>query len=493
METFTVDLYLRVSTDRQANEGDSLEEQENELRKFCEYRGFRIHHVFIERGKSGGNTNRPEYQKMIKDIKNNKINAVVVKKLDRLSRSLMDFEQLMKLMQENTVEFISIKENFDTTNALGKAMLRVALVFAQLEREQTSERLIDVLAYRASQGLRNGGINPFGYTNINKELVPYKKEKDIIEVIFNHFLESKSTTLVSKFLNETGYRNRNGNLWDKKQIHKILHNPVYVGKVKWNDDLYPGIHPPLISAKCFEQVQAIFKRQQRIGQDSKTNAILQRLIFCGHCGSPMTPSHSINRHKVKYYYYRCTSTNSSEKGLSKCTVKNAPLKEAEKRLTQFLLMLSEEEHFKSVENRALKHNQSIEKELQAIKEETRLLEKKQEQVKDKKDRYFDSLISGQFSSAERSKINKRIDEMELEEKQVNAELYKKQFDATQKEEELIDLTGFKQILISFKTDYEEEAVNIRDYITKHVEKIMYYPDRLLVDFKMINWTVELVI
>lgn len=129
---FVVDLYIRVSTDRQVREGDSLEEQESELKKFCEFRGFHIHQIYIEKGKSGGNTNRPEYQKLIKDIEFRKVNAVVVKKLDRLSRSLLDFENLMTMMQSNEVEFISIKESFDTTTAMGKAMLRVALVFAQL-------------------------------------------------------------------------------------------------------------------------------------------------------------------------------------------------------------------------------------------------------------------------------------------------------------------------------------------------------------------------
>ncbi|MDD4804893.1 MAG: recombinase family protein, partial [Candidatus Pacebacteria bacterium] len=163
-DTFKVALYIRVSTERQANEGDSLEEQETELKKFCDYRNYQIHNIYIERGKSGGNTNRPEYQKLIKDVEKKKINAIVVKKLDRLSRSLLDFENLMKLMQQKDVEFISLKENFDTTNAMGKAMLRVALVFAQLEREQTSERIVDVMHHRASQGLFNGGRRIYGYS-----------------------------------------------------------------------------------------------------------------------------------------------------------------------------------------------------------------------------------------------------------------------------------------------------------------------------------------
>lgn len=217
---FKVSLYLRVSTDRQAKEGDSLDEQESELRKFCDYRGFHIHKTFIESGKSGGNTNRPEYQKLLADIESKKINAVVVKKLDRLSRSLLDFEQLMTRLQANEVEFISLRENFDTTTAMGKAMLRVALVFAQLEREQTAERIKDVFAYRAEQGLYNGGVRPFGYDSISSELVPHKQERKVIEFIFKLFLELKSTTLVAHECTLMGFKRRSGILWDSERFIK---------------------------------------------------------------------------------------------------------------------------------------------------------------------------------------------------------------------------------------------------------------------------------
>ena len=193
-EEMKVNIYIRVSTARQAKEGDSLDEQETELKKFCEYRGFQIRNIYIEPGRSGGTANRPKYQKLLKDIKANRVNAVVVKKIDRLSRSLLDFESFMRLAQEHNVEFISIKESFDTTSAMGKAMLRIAMIFAQLEREQTSERVTDTMTYRASQGLFNGGIPSYGYTNANKELIPYPKERQIVELIFEQFLNNKSTT-----------------------------------------------------------------------------------------------------------------------------------------------------------------------------------------------------------------------------------------------------------------------------------------------------------
>jgi len=488
--SFKVALYIRVSTDRQAKEGDSLEEQESELKKFCEFKRFRIHNIYIESGKSGGNTNRPEYQKLIKDIKKGKLNAVVVKKLDRLSRSLLDFEALMSLLREKNVEFISIKENFDTTSAMGKAMLRVALVFAQLEREQTSERLIDVLEYRASQGLYNGGVRPFGYTNVSKELVPYPKERVIVELIFAQFLDNHSTTLTAKTLNETGYRNRNNKVWDKRQIQKILQSPVYLGKVRWKTSLYQGIHQPIISEKQFQQTQHIFKNKIFF-RGSKTKALLQKRLFCDHCHAPMTPSHSLNKNKIKYYYYRCTQTQSAEKGKSRCPVKQVNFKIIEKQVITTLLSLSEETCFQVVENKVYKHNESIEKVCSAARENIQQLSTQLDTLKTKKDRYLDSLISSQFATSEREKINKRIEEMELDEKQLKARQYKQEFELAKTEEDHINLTQLKKLFITFKTDQiSEDYETLRTFIQTHIHKIHYNRTQSTIQFKLLPWPLE---
>ncbi len=486
-----VALYIRVSTERQANEGDSLEEQENELKKFCDFRQFAIHQVYIERGKSGGNTNRPEYQKLIKDIQKKRINAVVVKKLDRLSRSLLDFENLMRLMNENDVEFISIKENFDTTTAMGKAMLRVALVFAQLEREQTSERLVDVLGYRASLGLYNGGVRPFGYTNLNKELVPYKKEKDQIEFIFDKFLDNHSTTLTTKALNEIGCRNRNAKLWDKRQIQKILQNPVYIGQVRWNNQCYQGIHQPIISEKHFKAAQLIFKQKQHI-TESVTQALAQRLLRCGGCHSPMTSSHSLNKHKIKYFYYRCTSTQTPEKGRSPCSVKYINQKKLDHALIQGLIGLTHEQGFIPVENQILRHNLAIEREGQAILETLRLQESQLKQLEARKDKFFDSLISGEFSAKEREKIQEQINDMELKEKQQKGLIAKLTFDLTQKQDESIDNSRFKQMLINYRADHEQFSISEhKAFLSQHLTQIVFHKIHLDLQFKALPWPITI--
>ena len=483
-----VALYIRVSTERQANEGDSLEEQEKELKKFCDFRNFDIHNLYIERGKSGGNTNRPEYQKLIKDIEQRKIQALIVKKLDRLSRSLMDFENLMNLMNKNEVEFISIKENFDTTTAMGKAMLRVALVFAQLEREQTSERIADVMGHRASLGIYNGGVRPLGYTSINKELVPYKKERDIVELLFEKFLETHSTTQTAKFLNDIGFRDRENTLFDNRQIHWILRNPVYTGKIKWNGVLYEGLHQPIISDKKFQQVEDIFNQNGCVKEGAKSNAVLQKLLFCGCCHSPMTPSYALNRTKVKYYYYRCTRTASNGNGKTNCDLKYVAFTKVEQLVQDSILTLSQEYKFKFIENKILKYNQVINTDIQATEKLIIQFESKLESIKEKKEKYLDSLISSNFLSRERELINNRISELELEEKQTKLVIQKNQFQKIQKEEELINITKFKQQLITFRTDYES--------LTKHqlkaqyfvlLDKITYDHDKLILYFKSLPW------
>lgn len=484
-----VDLYLRVSTDRQAKEGDSLEEQETELKKFCSYRNFRIHNILIERGKSGGNTNRPEYKKLLQDIEAKKIQAVVVKKLDRLSRSLLDFEQIMTQMQAHEVEFISLRENFDTTTAMGKAMLRVALVFAQLEREQTSERLRDVFSYRASQGMYNGGLRPFGYVTINKALVPHPKEKNIVELIVHHFLELKSTTLVAKYLNDNGHRLRSGNLWDKRSIQKMLQNPIYTGKVKWHDQLFQALHPPLISDKQFEDAQVIFKQGQRHIANSKTEALLKQIVTCGDCAHPMTPSHSLNRHRNKYYYYRCTSTNHAEKRKTTCRYKYVAFKVLEDKLISVLLNLADH-GFSQLENRLFKHNQDIEETVRSFTSRIRDTEEELSQLKAKKDKFLDSLISSPFLASERKTITDRITELETEEKQCKGFLSKLYFEQSQADSARIEATTFKQNLIHFAMHYPElSTTQLKVEIRALLTEIIYHPDNLELKFRLLPWTV----
>jgi site-specific DNA recombinase len=143
------------------------------------------------------------------------------------------------------------------------------LVFAQLEREQTSERVVDVMTFRAEQGLFNGGTPPFGYDVINKELVPHKQERKVIELMFNQFLETKSTATIARELNAMGLKNRTGLLWDKRRIEYILKNPIYTGQLKWDEKLFNSIHQPLVSKQTFDTIKDIFEENKYRSPRSK--------------------------------------------------------------------------------------------------------------------------------------------------------------------------------------------------------------------------------
>ena len=184
-------LYVRVSTINQAEDGESLDEQVQTLKSYCAYRKWQDCTVYREEGFSGKDLKRPAFQQMLADIRKGKINTVIVKKIDRLSRSIIDFENVYKSFQDLGVDLISTQENFDTSTAIGRSVIRIVLIFAQLEREQTSERTIDVMAHRAKQGMFNGGYPRLGYDidYENKCLVPNEDEIPIAKEVFTTYLK----------------------------------------------------------------------------------------------------------------------------------------------------------------------------------------------------------------------------------------------------------------------------------------------------------------
>ena len=183
-------LYVRVSTLNQAEDGESLDEQVETLEKYCSFKNWQIHGIYREEGVSGKDLKRPAFQRMLSEVEKGKINTVIVKKLDRLSRSIVDFEGLYNFFQDKAVDLVSTQENFDTSTALGRTVIRIVLVFAQLEREQTSERTRDIMAHRARQGLYNGGYPALGYDNAPDQqgLVVCEAEVPVVREVFNTYL-----------------------------------------------------------------------------------------------------------------------------------------------------------------------------------------------------------------------------------------------------------------------------------------------------------------
>jgi len=305
-------IYTRVSTDIQAEkEFSSCESQEEKIRSFVKSQNnWEVFKVYSDAGYTGANTNRPALQELLSDLKKEKIDIVLVYKIDRLTRSPKDFYQLIEFFEQSKIDFISITERFDTSTPAGRLLRNIMLTFSQFERELTSERTRDKMLERAKKGMWNGGVPPYGYQRINKKLIPCPKEAKIIKSIFEKYIETKSLAKVYQFLKSENIKNRQGSPFYKTMLGYFLRNPVFTGKTKYAGEIYQGIHQPIISEEIFEIAQKIHKNKLKKFRVYK-NFLFGGLIKCQDCGSQMTASFTNkyrNKKLQRYYYYRCTST-----------------------------------------------------------------------------------------------------------------------------------------------------------------------------------------
>ncbi|GHU19462.1 integrase [Alphaproteobacteria bacterium] len=268
-------------------------------------------------GFSGGNINRPGLTELLKDIRQQKIDCVVTHKLDRLSRSLLDFASIMNIFDNNEVIFDTVTESFSSASSSGRLMLNMLLSFAQYERELTSERIRDKFAESKKKGMWMGGYPILGYDIKERKLLINEEEAAVVRLIYKRFLETESCTVVMNELNRRGHRSKprpnvkgrnNGEkLYNKKTVRRILENPYYKGYVTHKGELYEGQHEAIIVEETWSKVQEIFAKNKSTCHQKKSSPYpLKGLLKCGACGATMTPT-SCNNHGLKYRYYTCNT------------------------------------------------------------------------------------------------------------------------------------------------------------------------------------------
>lgn len=309
-----VALYVRVSTSEQALEGYSIGEQTARLTKYAEAHNWNIYNVYTDAGFSGGNKNRPALQQLIKDIDSGMIHKVIVYKLDRLSRSQKD---TLSLIEDNflahDVDFISMQENFDTGSPFGRAMIGILAVFAQLEREQITERMNMGREARAKAGYYTGNREPpIGYDYVDNELVINDYEALAVRRMYDLAQEGKAAYTIAKMLTEEGYKPRRES-WVFVTIQKILKSRIYIGEVSFSQKWYPGRHKPIISKEQFDAVQEITKERSSKTKPfyrnfGKATSYFAGFLVCGQCGGKFykQSNQCQSNNKIYYvYYYKC--------------------------------------------------------------------------------------------------------------------------------------------------------------------------------------------
>jgi len=346
-----VAIYIRVSTQEQADEGYSIPEQTERLKKYCEAMKWTVVQIYTDGGFTGSNINRPALSSLISDTKSNLVDIILVYKLDRLSRSQKDTLYLIEdVFLKNNVEFVSMCENFDTSSPFGRAMIGILSVFAQLEREQIKERLAMGHVGRAKEGYWRGGSGvPIGYDFTDGNLIINEYEALQVKEIFDLFLQGKSMNGICDIM-RSKYSNKYSSWNNHGAISKILQNKIYIGAIKYKNNEYDGQHVSIIQKDIFNTVQSKLKEYQKtFTEHYKTpfrgSNLLSGLVFCGTCGARYFTISTMSKIHGTYQYYKCYSRdgNRQMKKIDGCKNPNYKKSELDDIITNEIMELAFDE------------------------------------------------------------------------------------------------------------------------------------------------------
>ena len=403
-------LYIRVSTEDQAREGFSLPEQEKRLRTMCEYKGYKIYDIYEERGISAKTGNyRPEFERLLQDIKDRKVNTIVVLKLDRLTRSIADWEKILTFLEENEAYLDCANDDINTTNANGKMVARLLTTVSQNEIERTSERTKIGLAGAIKVG-HIPHMAPLGYKHENKKLVIDYSTKDVVIRIFNMYHDGLSYKKISNVLNEEKVLDKTN--WRDSTILNILENPIYKGdfihgRRTKHPTYYFDVVEPLVSKEYWEECQVQQKKNSRSFQRTLTYLFMQKLK-CPKCKRILGGKATTKKNSNSYYYYYCHDCKISFKE-----------SEIEKTIDEYMDSIVE---YDSIVNQYFLP--MIKQKIENPKEE---LEKELKSQKSKFDRIREAYINEVFTLKEYNQERKKVEDIinDLEQKLNETEVCEK--------------------------------------------------------------------
>jgi site-specific DNA recombinase len=338
-------VYTRKSTEegleQEFNSLDAQREAGEAMIKSQQHEGWEcLPDEYDDGGYTGGNMDRPALRRLLADIEAGKIDCVCVYKVDRLSRSLLDFARMMEVFDRHNVSFVSVTQAFNTATSMGRLILNVLLSFAQFEREMISERTRDKIAATRRKGKWSGGMPLLGYDVKDTKLVVNKAEADRVREIFELYVENESLLATVKELNRRGWRTkmwttkkkkqRGGHPFAKTRLYQLLTNPTYIGKVRYKAEVHAGEHEAIVDAGTFRKVQALLGRNGRSGGRgvrNKHGALLTGLLRCTSCDCAMGHTYSVKGQK-RYRYYVCA--RAQQRGWDECPAPSLPAGEIER-------------------------------------------------------------------------------------------------------------------------------------------------------------------
>ncbi len=282
-------------------------------------------------GFTGANIDRPAFTRLMADVEAGKVDVIVVYKVDRLSRSLLDFVKVMERLSSAGASFVSITQNFSTADAMGRLTMNMLISFAEFERSMIAERTRDKIAASRRKGKWTGGPVPFGYSAKDKKLVVNEAEAQIVREAFTLFLAHRQMAVVARELNKRGLLPRTskrvrdgGPLWSKDGIARVLRSPLYAGRMMYGEELFDGEHPRLIDDVTYRQAQRLLGTAGRELRVTGTNPeyVLRGLLRCGRCDEAMCPGSTTKKSGKTYRFYRCSTRD--KYGTDRCSGRPLP-------------------------------------------------------------------------------------------------------------------------------------------------------------------------
>ena len=335
-----VAIYTRKSTSAGLEqEFNSLDAQRERCADYAKRQGWQVVASYDDGGFTGANIDRPAFQRLLSDIDAGKVDVVVVYKVDRLSRSLLDFARVLERFEAHKVAFVSVTQNFSTADSMGKLTLNMLMSFAQFEREMIAERTRDKIVAARRKGKWTGGMVPIGYSVVDRRLVKSAPEALLVCEVFDLYESHRSVLGVVHDLRARGRKRRKGE-WTKDAVLRVLSSPIYAGLISAAGELCPGEHEATVSREQFARVRQLLAghgaRTPRPGKNPVY--LLKGLLHCGVCGAAMTPGGSRD-----YRYYRCITRD--KLGTKACASRPLPAEAVESFVVERLHALAaDKEH-----------------------------------------------------------------------------------------------------------------------------------------------------
>lgn len=427
-----VALYIRVSTDEQALRGDSIETQIKELNKFARANNYNIVDEYIDEGFSATSLNRPNLQRLLDDVKHNKINLILFTKIDRWSRGVKNYYKLQDVLDTYNVHWKTIFEKYDTTTAAGQLHVNIMLSVAQNEASVTSERIKAVFKTKILNGQVISGSVPYGYKIKDKHLVIDENTKDIVIDIFQHYKKTLS-------LNETiRYVNINIRKMGMETLKKLLRNKIYIGVYDLNGYYNDHYCEPIISNELFYKVQDMLSLNTVPVVKNDRVALFGKLMYCKQCGGKMYSNSWVrkraNGNKYIEHIYQCNKYR-----LRQC--KNG-YKISQSKIEKYIL----NNIYKLMKNQKYEYEQYITK--SAITDNSAKIKKLKKRLTKLKDLYLDDMITKADYKIEYENITKNLSELSSKQK-ITPDIKNILYD--------IDISNFKKTYNSF-TDIEKRRL-----------------------------------